>query len=256
MTEKRFEDDFVERAFADIKAANKPTVNIESVRRVDGSEAVSIDAWLHRISNGYPEYAPAMEPPKQVGRAVDEANRAKRIEKAHRDKQRGEEARYAKQRGDEDHYFERLEEANAKQLAEVLKKEAEESPRGRWFLGSAKMTAAEFSMVKSAMAEILREKKFIEELQTRRDPCGQLSITGECARCGKTITSGIGSQSSNGAVLCGYCSDLDMSFEGQPTLRSRFPKDISPDTPGDGRIVRKSTYDKDLEARWWPHKKN
>jgi hypothetical protein len=246
MTEKRFEDDFVERAFTDIKAANKPTVNIESVRRVDGSEAVSIDAWLHRISNGYPEYAPAMEPPKQVGRAVEEANRAKRIEKAHRDKQREE----------EDHYFKRLEEANAKQLAEVLKKEAEESPRGRWFLGSAKMTAAEFSMVKSAMAEILREKKLLEEIQLQRDPCGQLFVTGECACCGKTITSGIGSRSSNGAVLCGYCSDLNMSFEAQPTLRSRFPKDISPDAPGDGRIVRKSTYDKDLEVRWWPHKKN
>jgi hypothetical protein len=259
MTEKRFEDDFVERSFAAIKAANKPTVNIESVRRVDGSEAVSIDAWLHRIGNGYEEYAPVKAPPQQVGR-IDRGAFAEALVRHATGRSTPEELEAIRAAQEADRVKQLEKAQRARQREEAQSEEFENTPHDRWQSKAAKLTDAEFNSARIVMAEIKRGKrmweKYRESVEINQEVCGQVLVTGVCVRCGKTITSGIGWRSSHGTVLCGYCSDLNMPFEGQPTLRSQFPKDISPDTPGDGRIVRKSTYDKDLEVRWWTHRKN
>lgn len=225
----------IERGIHNVLASSEKTQgDIDEDGMGHAAEMASIDAWLHRIGSGYAEYAPVAEPPKQAKRIDSDAFTA---------------ALVRQQAGcptpEEMESSRAVQEAHrVKQLEKAKRKELEERPISKWCSNAGKMTDLEFLSAKRAMEEIRREKRKLEDVRgwgsIGRDTCGQLVITGECARCGITITPGIGSHSSGGGVLCGYCSDLNTSHEAQPTLRARFPKDISPHASGDGRIVRKA----------------
>ena len=184
---------------------------------------VSIDDWLRRLGDGYPEYKPKHAPPvytkasytppkKHVAMGRPRKNAPKKPTEPVKNKKHSRE----------------IEDAQARLEQDFLDACVVEHPR--------------------------RKKKWNPpHVQQCFDSTGKL-IVGECVVCGIKITEGVGSLLEHG-VLCGRCTDNYEVGMGIVT-RSRFPPDIGPNTPGDGRIVRKTTYDKDLEVSWWTHRKN
>lgn len=189
----------------------------------DSAEMVSIDSWLRRLGDGYPEYKPKHEPPvytqpnytppkKYVTRGRPRKNAPEKPTKPDQYKKHSRKA----------------EDAQARIEQEFLDACVVEHPRSK-------------------------NKWKAPHVQQCFDLTGKL-IVGECAVCGITITEGVGSRLEHG-VLCGRCTDNYEVGLGIMT-RSRFPPDIGPNTPGDGRIIRKTISNKDLEVSWWPHRTN
>lgn len=195
-------------------------------KRFDGSEAVSIDDWLQRIANGYAEYRPKHELPVYV-----QPNYTARKEYVPRGRPR-----------------------TKRKTPDAKPVKYKENPRKADVIAAVKARITRDLLDACVVTHPHRKKKW-EPPHAHQcfDLAGNL-IVGECAVCGITLTEGVGSRLEDG-VLCGRCTDnYEIGFGAM--TRARFPHDIGPNTPGDGRIVRKSTHDKDLEVRWWPHKKN